>query len=177
MKTKIIIPILILLSSISTCFAEETETPTTESKTTLQWRINYICPGVELEIPIQKRTSLVANANIDYSFSKKKEYSIHSFYPIMGVQYRFYYNLDDTPNNTKNCGAFFTLKCAYEALYEHYKTSSTSDDLFYVSPSWGFQWVKRHTFINFEIGPGIYYTDNDWAISLAFVSAKIGWAF
>lgn len=177
MNTKLILSLTCVLFS-AFCYANNPENTQQESQTTFQFKVSYLHPGLEVEFPIQRRTSIVASANLGITLDIPIEDAEYRLTPCANLQYRFYYDLDVTKNNT-NTGYYVAFKCSYNAkdIYNSYDDAILTSS-FSFGPRWGWQWNKKHTYANIDLGPCFTYNSNDeFSFSFGHVFACIGWVF
>lgn len=140
-----------------------------EKQTESVWRVNFLNPGIEYEMPIGNNSTLSIGAGIGYSVSYPHTDNtsvsgfITSFNPFLDVQHKWFYNFDKRKtkglNITNNSGNFISARVLTrgESLFGN---SNGTDGLdFAVGPTWGIQRKYGKNFhLLFDMGP-IYYFD------------------
>ncbi|WP_281979656.1 hypothetical protein [Tenacibaculum mesophilum] len=140
-----------------------------EQLTQRVWRVNFLNPGIEYEMPIGNNSTLSIGAGIGYSVSYPHTDNtvgsgfITSFNPFLDVQNKWFYNFDKRKtkglNITNNSGNFISARVLTrgESLFGN---SNGTDGLdFAVGPTWGIQRKYGKNFhLLFDMGP-IYYFD------------------
>lgn len=148
-----------------------TITQAQEKNTERTWRINFLNPGVEYEMPTGSNSTFSIGGGVGYSGSYphtsvgKKTGFITSFNPFVDIQHKWFYNFDKrkskgliTDNNSANfISARFLTRS--ESLFG---SSNGTDGLdFAVGPTWGIQRTYGKNFhLLFDAGP-IYYFDTN----------------
>ncbi|WP_298997652.1 hypothetical protein [uncultured Tenacibaculum sp.] len=140
-----------------------------EQQTESVWRVNFLNPGIEYEMPTGNNSTLSIGAGIGYSVSYPHTDNtpvsgfITSFNSFLDVQHKWFYNFDKRKtkrlNITNNSGNFISARVLTrgESLFGN---SNGTDGLdFAVGPTWGIQrkYGKNFHFL-FDMGP-IYYFD------------------
>ena len=140
-----------------------------EQQTQRVWRVNFLNPGIEYEMPTGNNSTLSIGAGIGYSVSYPHTDNtsvsgfITSFNPFLDVQHKWFYNFDKRKtkglNITNNSGNFISARVLTrgESLFGN---SNGTDGLdFAVGPTWGIQRKYGKNFhLLFDMGP-IYYFD------------------
>lgn len=162
MKLKLFVVMLFCILGYSQVYSQY-------EKTTSVWRINFLNPGIEYEMPTGTNSTFSIGAGIGYSGSYPhsdvglSSGFITSFNPFLDLQQKWFYNLDKRKtkglNVTNNSGNFVSVRALTrgESLFGN---SNGTDKLdFAVGPSWGIQRKYGKNFhLLFDIGP-IYYFD------------------
>lgn len=141
-----------------------------EKQTENVWRINFLNPGVEYEMPTGNTSTLSIGTGLGYSVSYphtdktvSSSGAITSFNPFLDIQHKWFYNFDKRKNKglniTNNSGNFVSARFLTrgESLFGN---SNGTDGLdFAVGPTWGIQRKYGKNFhLLFDMGP-IYYFD------------------
>jgi len=185
---KLILVVLVILN-ISFCVAQDTA-----SVEPVQFRLNFLAPGAEVEFGVTKSSTALLNAGFLWGIGSSEDsngFSETNFaiLPIIDVQYRYYYNLkkrqEKGKNITKNSGNFIALKGTYyftEGFLENLEGNdedlfTDESDLSIIGMTYGiqrtyFDWLH----LGFEGGIGYGQTETD-NIVLPIVSFTIGYAF
>ncbi|QMU66751.1 MAG: hypothetical protein GKR88_15675 [Flavobacteriaceae bacterium] len=138
-------------------------------KTSKVWRINFLNPSIEVELPISSTTALSLATGIGYSISYPHTNIggdsgfITSFNPFLDVQQKWFYNFNKREakklNISNNSGNFISGRVLIrsESLFGNSNGTDTLD--FALGPTWGIQrkYGKNFHFL-FDMGP-IYYFD------------------
>ncbi len=160
----------------------------------IQYRINFLVPGAEVEFGIAQNSSILFNAGFLWGIGSSEDFNGSSttnfaILPIIDGQYRYYYNLkrrqEIGKNIAKNSGNFIALKGTYyftksflKALEGNEENLFTDEsDLSIIGVAYGlqrtyFDWLH----IAFEGGIGFGQTRFDNLV-LPIVSFTIGYAF
>lgn len=144
------------------CLANDTIAYTVKQK-----KICFINPGLELEIPLLRKTTLIVNPGIGYniSYPNTSDFTssgwLYLIAPFVDMQYRYYYNLDKRlkkTGNNNNSANFISVKGLYRGKELTSNFTRTTDNDYSISLNWGLQRAKNKTYYNFNIGP-MYYMD------------------
>lgn len=155
---------IILLLTITVINAQE-------KNTEKAWRVNFLNPGIEYEMPTGNNTTLSVGVGIGYSGSYphtsigKGSGFITSFNPFVDIQHKWFYNFDKRKSKglkiANNAGNFVSARflTRSESLFGN---SNGTDGLdFAVGPTWGIQRTYGKNFhLLFDMGP-IYYFDTN----------------
>ncbi|WP_298310592.1 hypothetical protein [uncultured Aquimarina sp.] len=160
----------------------------------VQFRINFLAPGAEVEFGVTKSSTILLNAGFLWGIGSSEDFNGNvetnfAILPIIDGQYRYYYNLkqrqEKGKNISKNSGNFIALKGTYyftESFLENLEGNeedlfTDESDLSVIGLAYGiqrtyFDWLH----IGFEggIGYGQTRTDN---VVLPILSFTIGYAF
>ena len=110
----ICIVIFLLFFAFFNCAANDTIAYTVKQR-----KICFINPGLELELPLQRKTSLILNPGIGYniSYPNTSDFTssgwLYLIAPFIDIQYRYYYNLDKRlkkTGNNSNSANFISVK-------------------------------------------------------------------
>ena len=158
MKKSILI-FLSLVLYISQGFAQE--------NTSSVFRINFLNPGVEYEMPVFNQSTVLFNVGVGYceSYPNLTTYAsgwLYSICPFVDVQYRNYYNLEKRLNKQKNIsynsGNFWGVRMLTRGKAFDGNFDRTSNIDFALNPIWGLQ--RSYGKINLLFDGGIaYYFD------------------
>jgi len=141
-----------------------------ESENTLQkvFRINAINPGIELELPITKKSTIAANAgigihgsyvNLDYTSTGITYY----ISPFLDLSYKKIYNQQQRAlkgkNINYNTGNYWGLRLLTNFKEIKSQNLERMDDIsFDLGPTWGIQRAYQKLHFLFDFGP-VYYFD------------------
>jgi hypothetical protein len=158
----IYIVVFLLFLTILNCTANDTIANTIKHR-----KISLINPGLEFELPLQRKTSLILNPGIGYkiSYPNTSDFTssgwLYLIAPFVDIQYRYYYNLDKKykkTDNNNNSANFISVKGLYRGKEFTSNFTRTTDNDYSISLNWGLQRVKNKTYYNLNIGP-MYYLD------------------
>ncbi|WGH75457.1 hypothetical protein P8625_15515 [Tenacibaculum tangerinum] len=156
------IAVLFLIFSTITLLSQEEQTESV-------WRLNFLNPGVEYEMPTGNTSTLSIGTGIGYSGSYPhtsvggSSGLITSFNPFLDIQHKWFYNFEKRKskglNITNNSGNFISARVLTrgESLFGN---SNGTDGLdVAIGPTWGIQRKYGKNFhLLFDMGP-IYYFD------------------
>ena len=171
-----------LLIFAALLFAQASVAADSGAQTVRKFKISFLNPGVEAELPLQRTTSLVVHPAIGYSFMYDSNDSFVSFInPYVDFQYRLYYNLDKNfaqSGTNNNTGGFAALKCTYnfKELYSSNSDYGTNNSLT-VGAVWGMQWTAKHIYWQFNIGPGYNFNFDGDSGFCPMAEFSVGWSF
>lgn len=144
------------------------QTTTDDQQTEKVWRVNFLNPAVELELPIGKNTTFSSALGVGYGGSYPDLTSsgtgfIYIIAPFSDLQFKRFYSLERRKGKGKtiahNTGSFisFRVLARGNSIAENRIRTSEFDMAF--GPTWGIQRKlgKRFHFLC-DVGP-IYYTD------------------
>ncbi|WP_407557766.1 hypothetical protein [Winogradskyella sp. 4-2091] len=142
------------------------------------WRVNFLNPAVELEIPTGQYSTFSSSLGVGYGGGYPDLTSggsgfIYVISPFADFQHKWFYNLnkrtDKNRNTTNNSGNFVSFRLVTRGNSIAENVNRTSDFDFAFGPTWGIQrkYGKRFHLL-FDVGPQ-YYMDtkgngNIWPI-------------
>ncbi len=142
------------------------------------WRVNFLNPAIELEIPTGQYSTFSSSLGVDYGGGYPDLTSggsgfIYVISPFADFQHKWFYNLnkrtDKNRNTTNNSGNFVSFRLVTRGNSIAENVNRTSDFDFAFGPTWGIQrkYGKRFHLL-FDVGPQ-YYMDtkgngNIWPI-------------
>ncbi len=152
-----------LLASIN-CFGQNEEN---KLKSTFRTNL-FLFPGLELEVPISKKSTLAANTgvgiqggykNLDYTNSGFNYYIA----PYLDLSYKKIYNRDSRALKNKNLdynsGNYWGVRLLTNFKEFESRNLLRKDDIsFVLGPIWGIQRAYGKKHFLFELGP-VYYFD------------------
>lgn len=171
--------ILIFLSGLFTILTYAQEN--TEVGTGKVWRINFLNPGVELEIPTGQYSTFSTGLGIGYGGGYPDlTYTVGSGYiyiisPFLDVQEKWFYNLNKRASKNRttenNSGNFISLRLITRGNSIAENVHRTSDFDFAIGPTWGIQRKYGKNFhLLFDFGPQYYFdtigNGNIWPLML-----------
>lgn len=155
-------------------YAQETDKIATEKI----WRVNFLNPGVELELPTGNYSTFSAGIGIGYNggypdLTTGGSGFIYIISPFLDIQEKWFYNLNkrNKKNRTiaNNSGNFISLRFVTRGNSIAENVNRTSDFDFAFGPTWGIQrkYGKRFHLL-FDVGPQYYFdtegNGNIWPI-------------
>ena len=153
---------LLALFTITT-YAQEQKTNTTEKV----WRINFLNPGAELELPTGDYSTFSTGLGIGYG----GEYPdlayggsgfVYIIAPFLDLQQKWFYNINKRIRKNRtvenNSGNFISARLITRGNSIAENVYRTSDFDFAFGPTWGFQRKYGENFhLLFDIGPQYYF--------------------
>lgn len=142
-----------------------------EKNTEKVWRVNFLNPGVEYEMPTGNNTTLSVGAGLGYSVSYPhtdlgdSSGAITSFNPFVDIQHKWFYNFDKRKEKglktANNSGNFVSARFLTRSGSLFGNSNGTDGLDFAVGPTWGIQRACGKNFhLLFDMGP-IYYFDTN----------------
>jgi len=141
-----------------------------EQQTHRVWRVNFLSPGVEYEMPTGNNSTLSIGAGIGYSGSYPHSSAsdvdtglVYAINPFLDVQHKWFYNFDKRKtkglNITNNSANFVSARILTRGKTLFGDDVVTDNLDFAVGPTWGIQRKYGKNFhLLFDMGP-IYYFD------------------
>lgn len=164
MKKLSILAVLILFS-FST-YAQEQETYSTEKV----WRINFLNPGLELELPTGDYSTFSTGLGVGYGGSYPDltwggSGFVYIIAPFLDLQQKWFYNINKRIRKDRtvanNSGNFISARLITRGNSIAENINRTSDFDFAFGPTWGIQRKYGEKFhLLFDIGPQ-YYMDTE----------------
>jgi hypothetical protein len=169
------LPILILLALFTiTTYGQEENTYTTEKV----WRINFLNPGAELEVPTGHYSTFSTGLGIGYGggypdLTYGGNGFIYIIAPFLDLQQKWFYNINKRIGKNKtvenNSGNFISARLITRGNSIADNVYRTSDFDFAFGPTWGIQRKYGENFhLLFDIGPQYYFdtegNGNIWPI-------------
>ncbi|WP_400080303.1 hypothetical protein [Winogradskyella sp. R77965] len=144
------------------------------------WRLNFLNPAVELEIPTGQFSTFSSGLGIGYGggypdLTFGGSGFIYIISPFADFQQKWFYNLtkrNGKNRNTKNnSGNFMSLRFITRGNSLVENVNRTSDIDFAIGPTWGIQRKYGKNFhLLFDVGPQYYFDTNGngniWPIML-----------
>ena len=144
------------------------------------WRVNFLNPGVELELPTGTYSTFSAGLGIGYGggypdLTFAGNGFIYIISPFLDVQEKWFYNLNKRNNKNRttenNSGNFVSLRFITRGNSIAENVNRTSDLDFAIGPTWGIQRKYGKNFhLLFDVGPQYYFDTNGngniWPIML-----------
>lgn len=164
MKTTLLSLILALLSI--SFYAQE------ENRISIEkiWRINFLNPGVELEVPTSQFSTFSSGIGIGYGGGYPDLTSggsgfIYIISPFLDLQHKWFYNFTKRSQKNKttknNSGNFISLRLVTRGNSIAENVYRTSDFDFAIGPTWGIQRKYGKNFhLLFDVGPQYYMDTN-----------------
>lgn len=157
-----------LIAAILLCLTINAFTQEKTQDLTKVFRVNFLNPGVEIEIPLAEKSTFAANAGVGFEGSYRNlNYTNSGFTyfiaPFLDVSYKHIYNREKRAfkdrNLAYNAGNYWgaRLLTHFKELKAHniYRKDDTS---FAFGPTWGIQRSYGKVHFLFDLGP-IYYFD------------------
>ena len=144
------------------------------------WRVNFLNPGVELELPTGTYSTFSTGLGIGYGggypdLTFGGNGFIYIISPFADFQQKWFYNLNKrkgkNQNTDNNSGNFVSLRFITRGNSIAENINRTSDFDFAFGPTWGIQRKYGKKFhLLFDIGPQYYFDTNGngniWPIML-----------
>jgi hypothetical protein len=171
-NTKIIImkKVSINLIALIFCFSLAENINSQEKNTKKVWRVNFLNPAIELELPVASNSTFSTSLGIGYGGSYPHTSTggsgfLYSINPFLDLQYKFFYNFKKrktkklmTDNNSAN---FISARLLTRGNTISSNFNMTTNFDFAVGPTWGLQRKYGENFhLLFDVGP-IYYFDSN----------------
>lgn len=165
MKKKLLVLTFGILTTLN--YAQEK----IDTRTEKVWRVNFLNPALELEIPVSKNTTFSTALGIGYgapydkiSIAPYNEF-LYSFNLFLDLQYKRFYNLKKRKaknlNTDNNSGNFVSLRLLTRGNTIESNFIRTSNLDFSFGPTWGIQREYGKNFhLLFDIGPQYYFDTN-----------------
>lgn len=144
------------------------------------WRVNFLNPAIELEIPTGQYSTFSSALGIGYGggypdLTYGGSGFIYIISPFADFQHKWFYNLNKrngrNRNSENNSGNFVSLRFITRGNSIAENLSRTSDFDFAFGPTWGIQRKNGKSFhLLFDVGPQYYFDTNGngnfWPIML-----------
>jgi hypothetical protein len=131
------------------------------------WRVNFLNPGVELELPTGTYSTFATGLGVGYGGGYPDLTSggsgfIYIISPFLDIQQKWFYNLnrrsDKDKNTDNNSGNFVSFRFIARGNSIADNVNRTSDFDFAVGPTWGIQRKYGKNFhLLFDVGPQYYF--------------------
>lgn len=150
------------------------------------WRVNFLNPAVELEVPTGNASTFSAALGVGYGGAYPDITSDHNGFvyiiaPFLDVQQKWFYNLDKRSNQNKttehNSGNFVSVRLLTRghSITSNVRRHSSVD--FAVGPTWGIQRKYGENFhLLFDVGP-IFYFDLERGRNVYPIMAQLNLGF
>ncbi|PIB34516.1 hypothetical protein BFP72_03370 [Reichenbachiella sp. 5M10] len=152
--------VLLLLLWSSAAIAQDQLPAMTEKA----WRVNFINPGVELEIPTGQRSTLSYGVGVGYipaikgvTYGGPYGELLYDIAPFFDTQYKFFYSLNRRYTNGKSIrgnsanyisGRLLMVGNSLESNFYRY-----TNLYFGLGPTWGIQRSIGKVHVLFDVGP------------------------
>jgi hypothetical protein len=174
MQRNILTLFTVLLSIYAT--AQEMNNVSTEKI----WRVNFINPGVELELPTGTNSTFSSGLGIGYGggypdITIGGSGFIYIISPFLDLQHKWFYNLNNRHKKGKtiehNTGNFVSFRLLTRGNSIAENVNRTTDFDFSFGPTWGIQRkIGKRFHLLFDVGPQYYFDSNGkgniWPIML-----------
>lgn len=152
----------------------------TNPQTEKVWRLNFLNPAVELEVPTGPKSTFASALGVGYGggypdLTGGDSGFIYVITPFLEVQQKWFYNFDKRVANNKstenNSGNFFSLRFITRGPSIADNVIRSSDFDFAIGPTWGIQRKLGKNFhLLFDLGPQYYFdtegNGNFWPLML-----------
>lgn len=149
-----------ILLAVSLCFLVKVVWSQSEKET----RINLINPGIALEYPIGKNSTLEFNVGVGYNYSYPNLNTVFGesgfqwqIAPFIDIQRRKYYNFEKRQSNKKSGSNFIALRYLF---YGSRLAGNVRTDQNYsmdIGPTWGMKREYGRWTALFSVGPAYYF--------------------
>ena len=149
-----------------TTYAQDQDTYNTEKV----WRINFLNPGMELELPTGDYSTFSTGIGVGYGGSYPDltwggSGFVYIIAPFLDLQQKWFYNINKRIRKERtvdnNSGNFFSLRLVSRGNSIADNVYRTSDFDFAFGPTWGIQRKYGESFhLLFDVGPQ-YYMDTE----------------
>lgn len=174
MKSKLLFLMFGLLTTLN--YAQEKNDVSTEKV----WRINFLNPAIELELPTGDYSTFSSALGIGYGggypdLTSADNGFIYIIAPFADLQQKWFYNLNKRSrknrNTENNSGNFVSLRFITRGNSIADNVTRTSNFDFAIGPTWGIQRKYGKNFhLLFDVGPQYYFDTNGngniWPIML-----------
>lgn len=139
-----------------------------ESVTEKVWRLNFLNPGIEVELPVTVKSTVSANAGVGYggSYPNLSETDfqsglVYTIAPFLDLQYKRFYNLEKRAEKNKhtnsNSGNFISARFITRgnSITDNFVRKADMD--FAAGPTWGLQRAFGKIHLLFDLGPQFYF--------------------
>lgn len=160
---KLLIATILFFFTFSTS-AQDQETYSTQKV----WRINFLNPGIELEVPTGNYSTFSTGAGVGYGGSYPEltwggSGFLYIIAPFLDLQQKWFYNMNKRMRKERtvdhNSGNFVSLRFITRGNSIAENVHRTSDLDFAFGPTWGVQRNYGESFhLLFDVGPQ-YYMD------------------
>lgn len=179
---KIIILGIIGLMSI-TINSQEINNVSTEKG----WRVNFLNPSIELELPTGKYSTFSSALGIGYSggypdLTSGDDGFVYIIAPFLDLQQKWFYNLEKRNRKDKvienNSGNFISIRLITRGNSITDNVTRTSNFDFAIGPTWGIQRKYGNFHLLFDVGPQYYFdTEGNGNIWPLMIQINLGYDF
>lgn len=158
---KTLVALALVLFTVASVSAQEETAPTNV------WRVNFLNPGVEYELPVMKNSTISANVGVGYGASHPNltPYAsgwLYMLAPYVDLQCKYLYNIQRRAQNGKNTeynsANYIGLRMLSRGKALKSNFTRTRDFDVALGPVWGLQRAYGKFHLLFSAGP-IYYAD------------------
>lgn len=179
---RILILVIIVLMTISTT-AQEKENINTEKV----WRVNFLNPAIELEIPTGNKSTFSSALGVGYGggypdLTYGGSGFVYIIAPFLDLQQKWFYNLEKRNRKGKviknNSGNFISVRFITRgnSITDNVTRSSNFD--FAIGPTWGIQRKYGNFHLLFDVGPQYYFdTEGNGNIWPLMIQINLGYDF
>ena len=149
------------------------------------WRVNFLNPAIELEIPTGNNSTLSTGLGIGYGggypdLTFNESGFVYIISPFLDLQQKWFYNFGNRANKNKstdnNSANFFSLRLLTRGKSIAENVNRTSDFDFAVGPTWGIQRkYGKNLHLLFDLGPQYYFdTEGNGNIWPLMIQINVG---
>lgn len=134
------------------------------------WRVNFLNPAIELEMPTGRSSTFSTGLGIGYgggypNLTSSGSGFIYIISPFLDIQEKWFYNLTKRAGENKttdnNSGNFISLRLMTRGKSLTENVTRTSEVDFAIGPTWGIQRKYEENFhLLFDIGFQYYFDTN-----------------
>ncbi|WP_313111609.1 hypothetical protein [Aequorivita sediminis] len=134
------------------------------------WRVNFINPGVEFELPVTKNCIFSSNLGVGFNGAYpdlvygKENGIIYIIAPFVDLQFKQFYNFEKRGKKSKsisgNSGNFISARIISIGPSIADNVIRKSDFDIAIGPTWGIQREFGNIHILFDLGPQFYLDIN-----------------
>ncbi|MFA9372401.1 MAG: hypothetical protein ACERIH_11890 [Labilibaculum antarcticum] len=131
------------------------------------WRINFLNPAIELEIPTGKYSTFSSGLGIGYNggypdLTSGGDELIYIISPFLDLQQKWFYSFENRKSKNRttkdNSGNFVSLRFITRGNSIVENVTRTSDFDFAFGPTWGIQRnIGENFHLLFDVGPQYYF--------------------
>ena len=181
MKRTLIFVIVVLLA-ISTNAQKKENT-----KTVKVWRINFLNPAIELELPTGDYSTFSSALGVGYGggypdLTYGGSGFIYIIAPFIDIQQKWFYNFKKRNKKDKtienNSGNFISARLITRGKSIADNVGRTSDFDFAFGPTWGIQRKYGNFHLLFDVGPQYYFdTEGNGNLWPLMIQLNLGFDF
>ncbi|SRX52750.1 hypothetical protein [Aequorivita sp. CIP111184] len=141
-----------------------------EVSTQKVWRVNFINPGVEVEVPVTKNSTFSTNLGVGFNGAYpdlvygEENGIIYIIAPFVDLQFKQFYNFERRVEKGKsisgNSGNFISARIISRGPSIADNVIRKSDVDIAIGPTWGIQREFGNVQFLFDLGPQFYFDIN-----------------